>query len=1750
MTQRILTVIIVMLFSNVLICAQSQHLNQSRGFDPNGVYSSKEIDNVNLFNGALTLTIPIGSPYKVRANLSYSLTLVYNSNLWNQEEQCGVAFNSDPTVWAKYGSQGELLWMEQPFPNGNDGEIITPRDTNDDCYTISTPNPETNAGMGWQMTLGRLYPPRFDQYHPLTTERQNWVYVAPDGSEHSFYDKLHDTDSEADSSVWYTRDNSYLRMKIISSAQRIVEFPNGEVHQFTNFGLNNNPDWRLTKISDQFANYVNVNYEGDPDGNGVKDWILTDSQLRQQVIYFHKPANDYQPVILRIDLTAFGGATGQYFFNYDTLMIQRAAPHVPNVAEYPPNINVPFLTSVTMPDGSSYQMPVNTSYDLTGEYSTAKTRGIIRGATLPTGARINWEYRAIDNPQTTDVDESKLYYGYPNLSSARAYKRRSVGVRRRTVSVGNETHLWTYDPRPEIIPVSAECPLNTMNTACLPKQTLTKVTTPEGHYSLHYFSMYPVPAFSQAGRNINDWHIADYGLPITKYPDKIKNDANGKSLFLSEEVYENKGANGFHLSRSTYLRYETDEIPYNDGYGSVIDTNRRVVAKRIVYNNDGDKYAETLYSQYDGLGHYRRIDTAGNFGAGDVKTERTNYNNSNCTYIINPATNNPDYSQPAPWGFCYSEFPTNRAWVLGTYDSRTLVEDNQSSRELFHFNDAGQLLRKRLLKTFGSGTVSPTANAKDIVVQLTYSASGNMIREDYFGGDGQTLDTTQPLGTMPLPASEYTTNHTYQYGILNGSQTVGVNFKSLDLDIDSSTGLVKTSRDQSGDPITYAYDKMGRITEIKPRDGGMTRIVYDRFNNGALANASVQHRTNDGASLLDEEKYFYDQMGRLSSEKQKMPGGSFIERVTTYTGSGWKSTVSEWGHLAQKTFYEIYDPFGRAQKITPPDHNSPHNRIIWMTYKGTREVRRTIKIATTASGEEDVDTTEIYDRQGRLSSVEEFSNYANPSVAQAVKTFYKYDTANRLKQVSTTAAGTTQNRFFTYDGRGFLNSEQHPELGASGNGQIQYLSYDSKGNLNHKIDGANQLKFFYDKASRMTRIEEACGAENRPCVGAIGNWQPLKEYSYYNTNNSAGGAYTLGKPASATRHNYIINPNSGAPVDVTYTEAYEYWSIDGRLSHRTTSSSLGTQFKQAFAYHPGGELGWQSYPTCVGSNNCTASNVSPDRQIWYTYANGLLTNVGSQQNAYAKQITYHPNGTISQIKHGVSGNLAAEGVIDNYVMDPNALPRARQIYTSGVVSGGNLDTGVYQYDGAGNIKKIGGDWFVYDKANRLVEGSSIAPWKKKQKYTYDSFGNITKKETFNNVTAPGTGSLLATDLFNTNPATNRYIFSSPTAYDASGNLKFGIYDYDSLNMMKTAPGKTFLYNPSDERIQIYDHSSGNAAYNRDTIVLRGLNNEVLREYRIYGGNTSPSNWEWGKDYIYAGTKLLSTEANFEGRRNYHLDHLGSPRLVTNNSQGVIASNQYLPFGEITSGVSSDRLDFTGHEKDLPTPLGGHVLHYMHARYYSAPNGKFMSVDPGRDWNPKQPQSWNMYAYVQNSPINKTDPNGRQSCSNCHWSPEIEMYEWASANNSPFGGPLETFILENLTPGGSAKTTLINTGKSMVSGLIPIPLKPAAISKTLGVRIFDRHHIFNAFRGNSYYRLFFQSRNIDVDKFTVEVTRALHRNGIHGAGNDWTKHWKTFIDKNPAATLEETLEFAQDLMKRYKIDNLPIVNYRTGAPFTW
>lgn len=127
---------------------------------------------------------------------------------------------------------------------------------------------------------------------------------------------------------------------------------------------------------------------------------------------------------------------------------------------------------------------------------------------------------------------------------------------------------------------------------------------------------------------------------------------------------------------------------------------------------------------------------------------------------------------------------------------------------------------------------------------------------------------------------------------------------------------------------------------------------------------------------------------------------------------------------------------------------------------------------------------------------------------------------------------------------------------------------------------------------------------------------------------------------------------------------------------------------------------------------------------------------------------------------------------------------------------------------------------------------------------------------------------------------------------------------------------------------------------------------------------------WKRDIVYMGAKEMA-EFDAAGMHVTHLDHLGSPRMVTGPTGSVESRPKYTPFGEtLDLGSNPTGKGFTNHEQT--DPIG---LIYMQARFYAPGYGRFLSPDPARDQHFEETQSWNIYSYVQNNPVMSVDPTG-------------------------------------------------------------------------------------------------------------------------------------------------------------------------------
>jgi RHS repeat-associated protein len=352
-------------------------------------------------------------------------------------------------------------------------------------------------------------------------------------------------------------------------------------------------------------------------------------------------------------------------------------------------------------------------------------------------------------------------------------------------------------------------------------------------------------------------------------------------------------------------------------------------------------------------------------------------------------------------------------------------------------------------------------------------------------------------------------------------------------------------------------------------------------------------------------------------------------------------------------------------------------------------------------------------------------------------------------------------------------------------------------------------------------------------------------------------------------------------------------------------------------------------------------------------------------------------------------------LIGSRMMGKNAMRRALNAAALVVVATMPLaaqntlwTTGTITYDGSGNIRSMATDTYSYDAFGRVTSGTADEQRtgaSNVQSYTYDAYGNRLT------VTTSGTGCVERRGLPGITYGTTNHITDHSAVYDAAGNLtKFNpandgnaattfTYKYDSAGIMtaQSIPNGTdwrYVYTADDERLAIY---SGSGVWR---FTVRDLDGKVLRE--VTAGQTSGgTTWTFNRDHVYRGSSLLATVHPGGGVEQFHLDHLGTPRMVSDASGNTLAYHAYYPFGdELNLGTQETPLElekFTGHERDLNTGYGN-SLDYMHERYYGAALARFLSVDPVLDRNRAlhDAQTWNRYTYGYNAPIRWMDATGK------------------------------------------------------------------------------------------------------------------------------------------------------------------------------
>jgi len=663
-------------------------------------------------------------------------------------------------------------------------------------------------------------------------------------------------------------------------------------------------------------------------------------------------------------------------------------------------------------------------------------------------------------------------------------------------------------------------------------------------------------------------------------------------------------------------------------------------------------------------------------------------------------------------------------------------------------------------------------------------------------------------------------------------------------------------------------------------------------------------------------------------------------------------------------------------------------------------------------------TRQIYDGLGRFSTTDRFLNgksYSNETrtydLQNSVQSMidpigrqanYTYDAIGRLTKTAKPDGNTTSavyddpdlmswafdesgvSKEYFYDFMGRLIAMGEHSLGSPLNYAISRYYYDQVGNLLQVIDPDSYLTVYnYDNLNRLTYLSHQDTPGEYYTYDYAGNLitrtdeRNLKTLYSYDSLNRVSTITYCGMPITSSSYIYDKNGNL---LQLQNQNATVYYAYDGR--NRTTNETyvvnaatrqvvdLGCSGGGGTSTTSGGTS--KTYKILYGYDREVQTSITyttTSRTVNYAYDSlGRVSNASSSGTYYGK-LSYFQN---DQVKSLIYGN----GLTANYTYDKMERP------LNVTVRNGNskLMSLLYAYNRTGTVLSVRGqvnsvsatEVYKYDPISRLTNatfnlgGANTTLW-----YSYDASGNRLKQSV--------NGALTSYSYDSRNELTSS---STPGTsityrYDPDGNLAnrtitsggttTWTYTWDSagrlLKVSNGTPQGSYAYDAQGRRVESVESS---------TIFYSYLGTDTLSETPSSGTET---------DYVHVGgmvtAKITGTTVYY-----YHLDVLGSTRLVTDASKTIKFADNYKPFGEDNGTpycpVTCEKYKFTG--KPVSQTTG---LYYEYRRWYDSSTGRLISADPAPG-QLSNPQTLNTYVYAVDRPTSVVDPTGLDSCN--LWNP--------------------------------------------------------------------------------------------------------------------------------------------------------------------
>ena len=812
--------------------------------------------------------------------------------------------------------------------------------------------------------------------------------------------------------------------------------------------------------------------------------------------------------------------------------------------------------------------------------------------------------------------------------------------------------------------------------------------------------------------------------------------------------------------------------------------------------------------------------------------------------------------------------------------------------------------------------------------------------DNYLSGTGTPPGSTNAyVTTITHPTvGSVTTHNYYQYAYSDGKLTAS-----------------QDDNDQAaGKSTTYTYaDSLRRLTEIDDPGGGQGKLSFNDLSLAPSVTKTILIDNTVSPNLTEVSTTTMDGHGHVVKTQLTSDPDGTDTAITTYDGMNRIWTQTNPYRSTSDSTYGITthncDPLGRITSGVQPDGST-----LTTSYAGN---------CTTVVDETGKSRKSCTDGLGRLTQV-----FEDPAGLN-YETDYQYNTLGNLlcavQKATDTSPFTTcavapaiwRPRSFTYDSLSRITSSMNPESGT-----ILY-TYDANGNLVQKTSPkpnqtnpatTTNVDFCYDALDRVT--SKAYNTTSCPPAS------PVASYRYDQGTNG------IGRRTSRT----------DVPGSATWT-----YDLVGRVvsESRVTANVTKTT---SYVYNPDGSVKSITYPST--------------RSLYYTYSGaGRVLSVVDPTGPinYVTSATYAPQGAPTTYTNGfVSGGFTGITNAHTYNKRLQSVLISATSPTSTIMSlcydfhshtSINLPPCTFSASTAGdngNVYQIVNNRdgnrtqnFLYDSLNRIQQAYTNGPnWGETfgplvtnpgtppSSHGIDAWANLTNRS--------GVTGKTYYEGLNCPANTNNQLTTCSLGYDAAGNVtsdgSLG-YTYNSENRMTkfvTSINDIYTYDGDGQRVKKTASSV--------TLYWYGATGNVLDE--TSGNGTLLS------EHIYFDGKRIARRDADNSVKYYFSDSLGSASVIT-NTQGAmppLAESDYYPYGgeiPITTG-DPNHYKFTGKERDSESGLDN-----FGARYFTSNLGRFMTPD----WAARatavpyaafgDPQTLNLYSYVENEPLNRIDADG-------------------------------------------------------------------------------------------------------------------------------------------------------------------------------